>query len=395
MRIGKRYLFWSSAFLVAGSLAGAGSLLLQVRAELLAARQELADLREESASQEAELAHLDRRLGRLGADSDSSRAAGEQARARIEARLTELQRGESGGEPFRARLGELEAQVQTLAGAAAEHERLLQAARGDADVSLRYRELMSPTVRVQSRSEVGSGTILLSKQLGRGRARTYVLTAYHIVEEAEGEAAEGTLEVDFYAEGELVRSEVARLVAKEVGLDLALLEVRGYHVYETKARIPARERLAEVRPFSKVYAIGCPLGYSPLPTSGELTSKDKELDGNRYWMINAPTIFGNSGGGIYLAGPRVMIGVLSRISAYKNMIDVAVPHMGLVTPMNQVYDWLDQTRYAFVYQERLTELRAELRETTSAQAAPAGASKSQEASPLPASSRDEPKASGD
>ena len=74
-------------------------------------------------------------------------------------------------------------------------------------------------------------------------------------------------------------------------------------------------------------------------------------------MINAPTIFGNSGGGIYHASSRTLIGVLSRISAYKNMIDVAVPHMGLVTAMDVVYDWLSTTRYAFVYKDRLREPR--------------------------------------
>ena len=142
-------------------------------------------------------------------------------------------------------------------------------------------------------------------------------------------------------------------MAREEELDLALVEVRGYSIYGQRARMPSREYLKRIGIFSKVYAIGCPLGYSPLPTSGELTSKDKELEGTHYWMINAPTIFGNSGGGIYDAESRTLIGVLSRISAYKNMIDVAVPHMGLVTPLDQVYDWLDSTRYSFVYTDRL------------------------------------------
>ena len=143
-----------------------------------------------------------------------------------------------------------------------------------------------------------------------------------------------------------------------------------------------RGALPSIPIFSKVYAIGCPLGYSPLPTSGELTSKDKELDGNQYWMINAPTIFGNSGGGIYLADSRTMIGVLSRISAYKNMIDVAVPHMGLVTPMDQVYEWLDSTRYGFIYRDRLEEL---------ANTAQKPAAKPAEGKALPASSANKPR----
>jgi hypothetical protein len=93
-----------------------------------------------------------------------------------------------------------------------------------------------------------------------------------------------------------------------------------------------------------------------MPTSGEVTSKEKELDGLSYWMVNAPTIFGNSGGGIYAAESRQLIGVLSRISAYKNLIDVAVPHMGIVTPINQVYDWLDTTEFAYVHKDGIESL---------------------------------------
>jgi len=150
------------------------------------------------------------------------------------------------------------------------------------------------------------------------------------------------LEVDFYASGELVRSEAGKIVAKQVRLDLALLEVRGYHIYGQKARIPRRSDLPGIKIFSKVYAIGCPLGYSPLPTSGELTSKDKELDGNHYWMINAPTYIGNSGGGIFDGETHELVGIFSKIYTHGNLRPTVVPHMGLVTPLGRIYEWIER-----------------------------------------------------
>ncbi|MBL4846717.1 MAG: trypsin-like peptidase domain-containing protein [Planctomycetes bacterium] len=376
MRISKRYVQITSVFLVVGTFAALSALMAGIQNELAATRIELANIQGQSKVTKGRLADLANELGAVDERSSLRQRSSQEARARLEARLERALREGRGQAALQGRLSELDARVKSLSRAAKDHEQLLESARHDADVQLRYRELMSPTVRVQSKSEVGSGTILLSKPVGRGRARSYVLTAYHIVEEAEDEDGGTPLEVDFYAKGKLIRTELAKLVARQIDLDLALLEVRGYHVYTTKARIPTRGGLARTPVFSKVYAIGCPLGYSPLPTSGELTSKEKELDGSHYWMINAPTIFGNSGGGIYEAKSRTMIGVLSRISAYKNMIDVAVPHMGLVTPLNQVYDWLDGTRYAFVYRERLTELRT----------LTAGAAKATETTPLPAGS---------
>ena len=216
---------------------------------------------------------------------------------------------------------------------------------------------MNPTVRINARHEVGSGTLVWSQRAGK-QVRTYVLSAWHIVQDDVEDGR--TLEVDFYEDGELLRTEPGKVVEAEIDLDLVLIEVVGEHVYELPARLATPDEMTALRVFTPVYAIGCPLGYPPLPTSGEVTSLDKELDGLHFWMINAPTIFGNSGGGIYNATNNSLIGVLSRISAYKNMIDVAVPHMGLVMPLSRVYAWLDTTRYSFVYRDRMTELGVEL-----------------------------------
>lgn len=366
VRVSKRYVLGSAAALLTLTASGLGWFVVEVQRELAETRGTIDELQKLAGDQRDEIDGLKEHLVRVGDQLLSVRELEERARtelrARFQSELSKQSEGQRAG--FKAKLGELEGQVQGLVKAAQTNAQLLAEARQDGDIDLRYRELMSPTVRVQSKTEVGSGTILLSRSVGAGKAMTYVLTAWHIVSETEGEEGEAPsdeelpLEVDFYAKGEPLRTELGKVVAKNEALDLALIQVRGYHVYETRARIPTRKALPAFKIFSKVYAIGCPLGYSPLPTSGELTSKDKELDGNHYWMINAPTIFGNSGGGIYIAQSRTMIGVLSRISAYKNMIDVAVPHMGLVTPMDQVYDWLDRTRYAFVYKERLKELAA-------------------------------------
>jgi len=57
-------------------------------------------------------------------------------------------------------------------------------------------------------------------------------------------------------------------------------------------------------------------------------------------MINAPTYFGNSGGGIYLGDTHQLIGVFSKIYTHGKGAPVVVPHMGLCTPMESIYEWL-------------------------------------------------------
>ena len=101
-----------------------------------------------------------------------------------------------------------------------------------------------------------------------------------------------------------------------------------------------------MRIFDSIYAVGCPLGNDPIPTSGEIADTNHRVDGNTYWMISAPTYIGNSGGGIYDAKSGALLGIFSKIYTHGNLRPTVVPHMGLVTPMSQIYDWLESKGYA-------------------------------------------------
>jgi len=267
------------------------------------------------------------------------------------------------GSGIAERLASVEAVVRVGAASAPSTEERLRsleaAARGDggrisdlqrrmdAVAPGRYDTLLGPTVKLSSKSDVGSGTVVFSGKR-EDRYVSYIVTAFHIVEQNYDAARPIPLEVISFSDGQKVREEKGVVVLVHAPLDLALVEVESDGPYVSTARLLPPERAAAVPLYARVHAIGCPLGYAPMPTSGELTSKNKTLDGQNYWMVNAPTIFGNSGGGIFLAESGEMIGVLSRISAYKNLIDVAVPHMGIITSMDKVFEWLEREGFGFV-----------------------------------------------
>lgn len=351
VRLNRRLLRSATLGLAAG---GAGLFLattVVLYRDLGEARSTIEVLRKDGQRQRQEVERLAARLDHLDRDVVDSRTLEAQARQKL---LEELQlRARGDAARVQAELGTLEERVVALRTAAEQHERLLADSQRSRDAARRVRGLMAPTVRVNALQEVGSGTALWSRATASGgRARTYVLTAWHIVQE---DAPTATVEVDFFAPDRTHRTERGRIVAKDGGLDLALVEVDSAAPATWLAHLPAVSELERIDLFTPVHAIGCPLGYAPVPTSGEVTSRDKLLDGIHYWMINAPTIFGNSGGGIYEADTHALIGVLSRISAYKNMIDVAVPHMGLVTPISDVYAWLDRAGYGFVWRDRVVD----------------------------------------
>jgi hypothetical protein len=129
---------------------------------------------------------------------------------------------------------------------------------------------------------------------------------------------------------------------------LALLELDTKEHMPFGAQLATRAQLSAMHTFDGVYAVGCPLGNDPIPTTGELASTHHEVDGSKYWMISAPTYIGNSGGGIYCAKSHALFGIFSKIYTHGSTRSTIVPHMGLATPLATVYDWLESSEYAYL-----------------------------------------------
>src|SRR5690606_33707473 len=110
-----------------------------------------------------------------------------------------------------------------------------------------------------------------------------------------------------------LRDETARVVAHDVTLDVALLELVSSEPVPFGSKLPAPLFVEGVRTFHPIVAVGCPLGTDPIPTEGQVSSTDHDVDGRRYWMINAATYIGNSGGGVFDAETGELLGIFSKI----------------------------------------------------------------------------------
>lgn len=214
------------------------------------------------------------------------------------------------------------------------------------DLDQMYEKMIAPTVQIEHFNEVGSGTIIYSQN-----GHSYVLSAAHIINQEHSDAELILKRYD--KNGRQSLSYQGRIVAIDTEKDLLLLEVETKDKLPT-ARFASEQRINDVKVFDRVYAIGCPLGYGPMPTLGELSTKNKILKKQTHWMLNAPTIFGNSGGGIYLADTQEFAGVLSRVSAYNNFINIAVPHMGILVRPQDIKNWLDEENLQFVHDPSIT-----------------------------------------
>jgi S1-C subfamily serine protease len=216
------------------------------------------------------------------------------------------------------------------------------------DPAALQRDILGPSVQVNVQGSVGGGTLLFSRE-----THSYVVTAHHVIHKIiVGHDAETRppAEVTLYNdEGAVADTVEGDLVAWDERKDLALLRLRAVHEYHTVARLASRDTLRSIRVFTPIYAVGCPLGHDPLPTPGEVATLNKELNGERFWMMNAPTIFGNSGGGVFHRETRELIGVSVMVCTYDGAVSTPVPHLGIMVSLDTVYDWLDSLNYHFIY----------------------------------------------
>ncbi len=212
-------------------------------------------------------------------------------------------------------------------------------------------QMLAPSVQLNGEDTVGSGTLIYShKDQKTGEVESYVLTAFHVVRNILADTPKARREgiaITIYQEDRRIEVR-GDLVANKPSIDVALLKLRGEVIYKCAASVLSKEDAAKVQVWDPVYAVGCPLGNDPIHTKGEISSMRNELNGSNYWMINAPTYFGNSGGGVYLGRNRHLAGVFSKIYTHGRGTPVVIPHMGLFTPVTLIRTWLKEEKKAYV-----------------------------------------------
>ncbi len=212
-------------------------------------------------------------------------------------------------------------------------------------------DVLSPAVQLNGDDTVGSGTLIYSAYNEKSKkVESYVITAYHVVRNilsTSPEVKKTGLKITVY-DAETKEELLGDMITYNKDIDTALIKLRSDRLFSNVAKVMGKKMVSEVQVWDSIYAVGCPLGNDPIPTQGEISSMRNELNGTNYWMINAPTYFGNSGGGVYLGRTRELAGVFSKIYTHGQGTPVVIPHMGLFTPLPPIYSWLEKEKLDFV-----------------------------------------------
>lgn len=258
--------------------------------------------------------------------------------------------------------------------------------------ALRYNRIMVPIVRLQAAGVWGTGTIIYSILGPNGKVSTYALTNWHVVEKCidKGERWDDILQknkevdkrklvgVEFFTYQWQRRSVGGATVQADIMTydpihDLALLKLRD----DMEVRQPAvmyprgEEAYTWLQAGMPVVCVGCGLAEDPVQAEGILSQFGKEIDYAEYWLNTGLSIFGNSGGALFLGDVGMkfpddpdaqmrqfnLLGVPSRLAVTGGFFGgTPITHLSYAGPISRIYEFLENKKFRFIYDpENFTE----------------------------------------
>ena len=236
--------------------------------------------------------------------------------------------------------------------------------------------MIYPVVRITTGNAAGSGTIIYSKldgyDSGKETYSTYALTNHHVVESAITISEEwdsvigedvkkekrGIIYVEIFQYKNLsvpvgTLKVEAEILAYNRDEDMALVKLSSEKKADYVAALYPRNKGNDLHVMDETVAVGCSLGFPPLPTTGIITRKNFQINSLPYHMSSSQIIYGNSGGAMFLDAPGQLIGIPSLVP----VVGWATPimHMGLFIPIDRIYDWLEKEHYDFLFDSTKTE----------------------------------------
>jgi len=232
-----------------------------------------------------------------------------------------------------------------------------------------HQKVLYPVTRVKTSKAGGSGVLVYSQEdpENKGQWINVVLTCEHVISDAvtvksewdsllkrevkKDVLEEVSVEVFDYVGSKVAsaNSTQAEVIAYDKNHDLAAVRLTNTKPQDWVASLYPEEEIDDLILFDEVWTSGCSLLHDPFANKGELTYLREMIDQKAYLMYNAPSIFGNSGGGLfhYSGG---LLGLCSRITNIQLGFGIDVmTWMGFSTHPDRIYEFLEHQELQFIY----------------------------------------------
>ena len=233
-----------------------------------------------------------------------------------------------------------------------------------------HSKILYPVTRVRASDAGGSGVLIYSEPdpKNEGQYINIALTCQHVIDKnikirdefdtvlkrdvKRDVMDEVTLEVFDYSGSKIVsaNSMTGQILAYDKHHDLAAIKLNNTRKVEYVAKVIPRDAIGCLRIADPVWVCGCSLLHDPFPNSGTLTYLREIIEQKAYLMQNAPSIFGNSGGGLFHGTEGWLLGLTSRVTVTQLGFGVDVQSwMGFSTHPERLYEFFAHQELQFLY----------------------------------------------
>jgi len=233
-----------------------------------------------------------------------------------------------------------------------------------------HEKILYPVTRVRASDSGGSGVLIYSEPDPQkpGEFINIALTCQHVIDKnitvkEEWDAVlkrdmkrdimqEVTVEIFDYDGSKIVsaNSTSSEIIAYDKSHDLAAVKLNNTRKMNYVSTVIPKEDIKDVHIADPVWVSGCSLLHDPFPNAGTLTSLREMIDQKAYIMQNAPSIFGNSGGGLFHGVTGNLLGLTSRITVTQLGFGMDVQSwMGFSTHPDRLYEFFDHQELQFLY----------------------------------------------
>lgn len=234
-----------------------------------------------------------------------------------------------------------------------------------------HEKVLYPVVRVKTEKAGGSGTVIYSAPDPNKSEeyQSFVMTCAHVVEGAiqtkkdwdsllkkkiEKEFLEQvSVEIFDYVYLSRVNSSnsyKADIVAYDKSHDIAILKLDSPKKVDFVASVIPRDKVEKVKLFTETWTSGCSLLHDPFANPGYVTYLTEMINNKLYWMSNGASIFGNSGGAVFLAETGEQLGITARITGIQLGFGFdIITWMGFFVAPQRLYEFFDEQELKFLY----------------------------------------------
>ena len=246
----------------------------------------------------------------------------------------------------------------------------------------KHERLLYPVVRIfaidtKGNQSAGSGTIIYSEPdpENDGEFLNFVLTNHHVIDalillkDDWDSVLKKNRKKEFFTKARVeifdyinlstvdsARGGSADVVAYSVAHDLALLKLSTPKKLGYVSPILPEDKIKKLRLYSDVCVSGCSMAHEPFSNFGQLTFLTEDIENKQYFMYNAGSYFGNSGGSLFWMGEECLpeyqgylIGVPSRLTGHQLGFGMdMVTFMGFSAHTSRLYEFFRDQHMNFI-----------------------------------------------